>query len=68
MARKLGLVTFFTLARVVLQVNGTLVTHSNHIEVVKLIKCKFFCMFYLKIHRWIFNPKSNLTLNFFFPC
>lgn len=26
----------------VFQVNGTLVTHSNHIEVVKLIKCKFF--------------------------
>lgn len=23
------------------QVNGTLVTHSNHIEVVKLIKCKY---------------------------
>lgn len=22
------------------QVNGTLVTHSNHLEVVKLIKCK----------------------------
>lgn len=30
----------------VVQVNGTLVTHSNHIEVVKLIKCKFFCLFY----------------------
>lgn len=29
---------------VVLQVNGTLVTHSNHIEVVKLIKCKVFCL------------------------
>lgn len=28
----------------VFQVNGTLVTHSNHIEVVKLIKCKFFCL------------------------
>lgn len=28
----------------VLQVNGTLVTHSNHIEVVKLIKCKVFCL------------------------
>lgn len=27
-----------------LQVNGTLVTHSNHIEVVKLIKCKVFCL------------------------
>lgn len=27
----------------VLQVNGTLVTRSNHIEVVKLIKCKPFC-------------------------
>lgn len=25
----------------VFQVNGTLVTHSNHIEVVKLIKCEF---------------------------
>lgn len=24
------------------QVNGTLVTHSNHLEVVKLIKCKSF--------------------------
>lgn len=23
-----------------LQVNGTLVTHSNHLEVVKLIKCR----------------------------
>lgn len=24
-----------------MQVNGTLVTHSNHVEVVKLIKCKY---------------------------
>lgn len=31
-------------AIVVFQVNGTLVTHSNHIEVVKLIKCKFFSL------------------------
>lgn len=50
----------------VLQVNGTLVTHSNHIEVVKLIKCKLFFLFSFKIHCWILNPKSNLTLYFFF--
>lgn len=62
-----GLITFFALACVVLQVNGTLVTHSNHIEVVKLIKCKWFCLFSLKIH-WMFNLKSTLTLSFLFPC
>lgn len=33
-------VFFFHNIPAVFQVNGTLVTHSNHIEVVKLIKCK----------------------------
>uniref|UniRef100_A0A665U8Y5 Rho guanine nucleotide exchange factor (GEF) 12b n=1 Tax=Echeneis naucrates TaxID=173247 RepID=A0A665U8Y5_ECHNA len=28
----------------IIKVNGTLVTHSNHIEVVKLIKCEYFLL------------------------
>ena len=45
------------------QVNGTLVTHSNHIEVVKLIKCKFLC---LCSHILKTNLKVKLMLHFDF--
>lgn len=49
---------------VVFQVNGTLVTHSNHIEVVKLIKCKFINLCYRKRHFLKINPKLTLCLHF----
>lgn len=29
------------------QVNGTLVTHSNHLEVVKLIRCEYALIIYI---------------------
>lgn len=48
----------------VFQVNGTLVTHSNHIEVVKLIKCKFLCLCSSKCHILEINLYEELTLYF----
>ncbi len=50
----------------VFQVNGTLVTHSNHIEVVKLIKCKFLCLSSSKSRNLKINLKVKLTLCFDF--
>lgn len=56
------------------QVNGTLVTHSNHIEVVKLIKCKssqVFCQSafsrnVLHSNTWSINLDVNLMCLFDF--
>lgn len=50
----------------VFQVNGTLVTHSNHIEVVKLIKCEFPCVCSCKRHLLKTNLEVKLTLFFDF--
>lgn len=50
-----------------LQVNGTLVTHSNHVEVVKLIKCKFQWQFYIQLFVDMKNHRLFKRLTFLKP-